>query len=116
MTKVAILQSNYIPWKGYFDLVNDVDHFVFYDEVQFTKNDWRNRNQINNKSGKHWLTVPVGQNISRLISNVTIANTLWQKKHYKTLCHSYSKCPFFEHSQQLLEFIYLKNSWKKLFF
>ena len=50
--KVAVLQSNYLPWKGYFDLINDVDLFVFYDEVQYTKNDWRNRNIIYSKQGK----------------------------------------------------------------
>ena len=46
MKKVAVLQSNYIPWKGYFDIIHDVDEFIFYDDVQFTKNDWRNRNKI----------------------------------------------------------------------
>ena len=51
MKKVAVLQSNYIPWKGYFDIIHEVDEFIFYDEVQFTKNDWRNRNRISTPSG-----------------------------------------------------------------
>jgi hypothetical protein len=59
MKKIAILQSNYIPWKGYFDIINSVDTFIIYDEVQYTKNDWRNRNQINSKNGLQWLTIPV---------------------------------------------------------
>lgn len=58
--RVAILQSNYIPWKGYFDIINDVDLFVFYDDVQYTKNDWRNRNKVKISTGTNWLTVPVG--------------------------------------------------------
>ena len=56
---VAILQSNYIPWKGYFDLIRSVDEFILYDEVQFTKRDWRNRNKIKTPDGIQWLTIPV---------------------------------------------------------
>ena len=59
MKKVAILQSNYIPWKGYFDLIATVDEFILYDDVQYTKNDWRNRNKIITPNGIRWLTVPV---------------------------------------------------------
>ena len=57
--KVAIIQSNYIPWKGYFDIIRDVDLFVFYDDVQYTVRDWRNRNKIKGRDGELWLTVPV---------------------------------------------------------
>ena len=46
MKKIAVLQSNYIPWKGYFDIIHDVDEFIFHDDLQYTKNDWRNRNII----------------------------------------------------------------------
>ena len=59
MKKVAILQSNYIPWKGYFDLIAAVDEFIIFDEMQYTKRDWRNRNLIKTPNGKEWLTVPV---------------------------------------------------------
>ena len=57
--KIAILQSNYIPWKGYFDIISKVDEFIFYDEVQYTKHDWRNRNRIKTSNGLIWLTIPV---------------------------------------------------------
>ena len=70
--KAAVLQSNYIPWKGYFDIIHDVDLFVFYDEVQYTKNDWRNRNRIQTKQGLKWLTIPCGYDISRKIYEVKI--------------------------------------------
>jgi hypothetical protein len=60
MKKNAILQSNYIPFKGYFDMIAAVDEFNLYDDTQFTKNDWRNRNQIKTPQGIRWLTVPVG--------------------------------------------------------
>jgi hypothetical protein len=59
MKKVAILQSNYIPWKGYFDMIAAVDEFILYDDMQYTRRDWRNRNQIKTPQGGQWLTVPV---------------------------------------------------------
>ena len=59
--KAVVLQSNYLPWKGYFDLIHDADVFVFYDEVQYTKNDWRNRNRIYSKNGLQWLTIPIAK-------------------------------------------------------
>ena len=57
--KVAILQSNYIPWKGYFDIIASVDEFILYDEMQYTVRDWRNRNKIKTPQGLKWLTIPV---------------------------------------------------------
>jgi hypothetical protein len=62
MKKVAILQSNYIPWKGYFDIINSADEFIIFDDAQFTKNDWRNRNRIKSLQGVQWITIPVIQN------------------------------------------------------
>ena len=59
---VAIVQSNYIPWKGYFDLINRVDEFILFDEMQYTRRDWRNRNKIKTPEGLHWLTIPVEVN------------------------------------------------------
>ena len=79
--KIAILQSNYIPWKGYFDLINMADEFIFYDDVQFTKNDWRNRNKIKTKNGLVWLTIPViHSSLSQKIKDTKIANKSWAIK------------------------------------
>ena len=61
MKKVAVLQSNYIPWRGYFEIIKEVDEFIIYDDVQYTKNDWRNRNKILSRGGLQWLTIPVKQ-------------------------------------------------------
>ena len=60
--KVVILQSNYVPWRGYFDLINTADIFCFYDDVKYTKQDWRNRNKIYSKNGLHWITIPITRN------------------------------------------------------
>lgn len=94
MKKVAILQSNYIPWKGYFDMIASVDEFVFYDEVQFTKNDWRNRNKIKTPNGLNWLSIPVGSNISRRICDVEITQQNWKRKHWRSIEVSYAKALF----------------------
>ena len=59
MKSVVISQSNYIPWKGYFDLINLADELILYDDVQYTKGDWRNRNRIKTRKGPMWLTIPV---------------------------------------------------------
>ena len=65
LKKVAIVQSNYIPWKGYFDLINLVDEFILFDDMQYTRRDWRNRNIIKTFNGLLWLTIPVGRHRSR---------------------------------------------------
>lgn len=115
MKRVAVLQSNYIPWKGYFDIIHDVDEFIFYDEVQFTKNDWRNRNQIITPQGKVWLSVPVGSNENRLILDVEIKDSKWQKKHYQTLEMAYHKAPYWKQYEEFLRYVYLERRWKYLY-
>lgn len=95
MKRVAVLQSNYVPWKGYFDLIASVDEFVLYDEVQFTKNDWRNRNQIKTPNGLAWLSIPVGPDISRRILDVELPPGKWAEKHWSTLQANYGRARFF---------------------
>jgi WbqC-like protein family len=112
--RVAILQSNYIPWKGYFDIIHDVDLFVFYDDVQFTKNDWRNRNRIKTAQGVQWLSVPVGDDHNRLICEVTIHDSRWQAKHWRTLEQSYGRCPHFARYREYFQHIYLERTWTSL--
>lgn len=112
--RVAVLQSSYIPWKGYFDIIHDVDMFIFYDDVQFTYQDWRSRNRIIANGSPLWLTVPTGSNIKRRIDEVTIANAAWQKKHWSTLRHAYTKAPFFSRYADLFEQLYLGHQWISL--
>ena len=114
MKKVAVLQSNYIPWKGYFDIIHDVDLFVFYDDVQYTKNDWRNRNKIKTQNGPAWLTIPTGTDLDRLICEVALSDPRWQKNHYKNLLQYYAKAPFFRQYESLLEEVYLARQWVSL--
>lgn len=107
--RVAILQSNYIPWKGYFDIINSVDEFIFLDEVQFTRRDWRNRNLIKTANGLLWLTIPVNvkNNFSVPINQVTVSDQLWRKKHWTSIQNNYSKAPFFKPLKEPFEALYL---------
>jgi hypothetical protein len=109
MKKVAILQSNYIPWKGYFDLIAAVDEFIIYDDMQFTKNDWRNRNKIKTPKGVEWLTIPVGQGINRRIRDVMLPDSPWRVKHWRTLEGNYRRSECFNEIATWLKPLYLQN-------
>ena len=109
MQQIAILQSNYIPWKGYFDLINMVDEFIFYDEVQYTKNDWRNRNKIKTPQGIQWLTIPVRQeSLDQKIKDTKISDKKWNIKHWRTISQNYSKSKYFKDYKDIFEELYLK--------
>ncbi|MCM1265229.1 MAG: WbqC family protein [Candidatus Gastranaerophilales bacterium] len=106
--KLAILQSNYIPWKGYFDIIASVDEFIIYDEMQYTKNDWRNRNKIKTANGLQWLTVPVENSghISRKISETKITDKKWFRKHWNAIMLNYAKAPYFKEYKAVFENLY----------
>jgi hypothetical protein len=113
--KIAILQSNYIPWKGYFDLINSVDEFVIYDDVQYTKNDWRNRNIIKTNQGLKWLTIPVKhQKLGQLISDTKISDKRWPKKHWASISQCYSKTGYFKEYKEIFEHLYLTTTQEYL--
>ncbi|GMR18017.1 MAG: WbqC family protein [Gammaproteobacteria bacterium] len=114
MKTVVILQSNYIPWKGYFDLIHDADLFIFYDDVQFTSRDWRTRNKIKTSKGTEWITVPAGAERSRLIHEVDIKDAAWQAKHWKSIRHNYANCPYFSNYKDFFDEFYLVRQWGNL--
>jgi len=109
--KVAVIQPSYIPWKGFFDIINDVDIFVHLDCVQYTKSDWRNRNKIKTSNGLIWLTIPVKlSNDFPKIKDVKIDNSQnWKKKHKESIRRAYSKSPYFKDYSWLLNEIYDKD-------
>ena len=112
--KVAILQSNYIPWKGYFDIINRVDLFIFHDDLQYTKQDWRNRNKIKIPDGTEWLTVPCGTNEDRLICEVEINDHNWQRRHWNKIVQNYGKATYFDKYREFFEEFYLGKAWRNL--
>lgn len=116
MKKIAILQSNYIPWKGYFDMIAAVDEFILYDDMQYTRRDWRNRNQIKTPQGVQWLTVPVRVKgkYHQKIRETEIDGSDWATEHWKTLTQNYRHAPHFEEIAAWLESLYFTESYTNL--
>lgn len=112
MSRIAISQSNFIPWRGYFDLINSVDDFVVYDEMQYTRRDWRNRNKIKTKDGLKWLSVPVTvkDKFHQKINETLINDPKWGTKAWEVIRHSYAKAPFFSEYSNRFEEIFKDNS------
>ena len=111
MKKIAIVQSNYIPWKGYFDMIAAVDEFILYDDMQYTRRDWRNRNQIKTPQGVQWLTVPVqvkGKYYQK-IRETEIDGGEWAASHWKTLVQNYRRAEHFGEIAGWLEPLYAES-------
>src|SRR3954470_3950753 len=114
--RVAILQSNYIPWKGYFDLINSVDEFILFDTAQYTRRDWRNRNRIKTANGLIWLTIPVvvkGRYLQS-IQETEVSDPDWGAKHWKTLKQSYAHAAHFKDYEASFREWYLSGRDKHL--
>ena len=111
--KAAVIQSNYIPWRGYFDIMHDADVFVFYDDVQYTMNDWRNRNRVKTANGVVWLTIPVGDQNDRNICDVVIRDKSWTRKHWMTIEQSYHRAPGFPQYRDFFKNVYTRP-WESL--
>jgi len=108
--KAAIIQSNYLPWKGYFDIIHDVDVFVFLEDVQYTRRDWRNRNQVKTPGGVKWISVPVLGGINQRIYDVKIDYSQnWREKHKQTIHHSYASAPYYNTYKSEIFDIYSKK-------
>lgn len=114
MKRVGIIQSNYIPWKGYFDIIHDVDLFVFHDDIQYTKGDWRNRNRIKTPAGPAWVTIPVGANEHRRICDVELPGARWARDHWRRIDAAYRQAPFYARYRDYFEHFYLATRWRGL--
>jgi hypothetical protein len=109
MTKsVGIIQSNYIPWKGYFDVIGLVDEFILLDNVQFTKNSWRNRNRLKTPRGPAWLTIPVktGGRFGQSIEETEVVDSRWVAQHWTKWQTCYREAPFFSTYASRIEKFY----------
>lgn len=106
---VAIVQSNYIPWKGYFDLINSVDEFILFDDMQYTRRDWRNRNTIKTPHGCLWLTIPVQVkgNYHQKICETRVSDPQWQEQHWQSIQTFYARAPYFAMYKDWLAELYL---------
>lgn len=114
--RIAIVQSSYIPWKGYFDLMRRVDELVLLDDVQFTRRDWRNRNRIKTPQGLKWLTIPVETkgHYRRAIEEIRVSDPAWSSRHWTTLRHAYAKAPSFAEYAPRVEELYRTATQERL--
>jgi WbqC-like protein family len=114
--RLAVVQSSYIPWKGYFDLIHAVDEFVLFDDVQFTRRDWRNRNRIKTKNGVRWLTIPlaVKGHYHAPIKDMRVADPTWGERHWRQLRDSYGKASGFRRLADRFEALYLGGGDERL--
>ncbi|MCB0517156.1 MAG: WbqC family protein [Chitinophagales bacterium] len=110
--KILITQSNYIPWRGYFDAIRVADVLVLYDEVQYTRRDWRNRNRILLQQKPHWLSIPVAVKgkFLQTIEEVQVSDQNWRKTHWEVLRHAYNKAPYWQEISELLMPLYLHST------
>ena len=94
--RISIVQSCYVPWKGFFDLIGQCDEYVIFDSVQYVKRHWHNRNRIKTANGVEWLTIPVVSKgrFEQPIDEVTIEKP-WAEKHWRALELAYKRAPFF---------------------
>lgn len=116
MTSCAIMQPTYLPWSGYFSLINTVDHFALLDDVQFERRSWQSRNRILMNGKICTLTVPVQRSArATVIADIELSNSEdWQVAHWKTLRNAYAKAPHGSALFNLLEPIYLGPRWIRL--
>jgi len=108
MKKIAILQSNYIPWKGYFDIINSVDEFILYDDMQYTRRDWRNRNKIMTPQGLLWLSIPVmvKGKFYQKINETKVADHGWVDVHWKSIQMNYARARYFDEYKDRIAAVY----------
>lgn len=102
---VVVTQSNYVPWRGWFEMLGRANCWVVLDSVQYTRRDWRNRNRIKTKDGLVWLTIPVrpGNHRETAIDEVLIDGVAWIDRHIETIRHAYRKAKHFPDVMPWLE-------------
>lgn len=114
--RIGILQPGYLPWLGFFEQLASCDIFVLYDDVQYDKNGWRNRNRVKTATGAQWLTVPVHVKFGEhpLVKDVIIDNKQhWRKKHLRSLQLNYGKAPYYQNYRAIFEETYARE-WLNL--
>lgn len=112
--KAVIMQPTYLPWVGYFDLLDQADTFIFLDSVQFERQSWQQRNRVRTPDGWQWLTVPVLRRFPQMIFEVRINSaTDWQRKHLATIQQHYAGTPFWDRHREAIGHLY-GRPWETL--
>ncbi len=104
MTKIAIMQPYFFPYLGYYQLINEADIFILYDDINFIKKGWINRNKLlSNQEGSKFFTLPLEkQSSNKLIKEIKVSNNKWKKKLLNLLHHEYKHSPFFEETMDVI--------------
>ena len=107
--RVGIIQSNYIPWRGYLEFIEKCDQFILLDDVQYTRRDWRNRNKIRTVRGDVWLTIPLKQtgNYEARINEMEVSDPIWDRRHFDTLRAAYCGAKRWKQYEDELEWAYI---------
>ncbi len=113
---VSIIQSSFLPWKGYFDIIDQSDAFILLDNVQFTRRDWRSRNKIPTPAGEKWLTVPVQVKgkYDQLIQDVEISDGKWFRSHWGVIENAYRKAPYFKQYREFFRELFFSATQTRL--
>jgi hypothetical protein len=115
-TTLVVLQPGYLPWLGFFDQLRRADVFVYYDDVQYDKHGWRNRNRIKTQQGPRWLTVPVrhsGLGFPRILDVAIDNHTPWARKHLTSIQQAYARAPFMDRYLPELADVF-ERRWERL--
>lgn len=113
--RIAIIQSCYIPWKGFFDLIGRCDEYVIFDTAQYVRRHWHNRNRIKTANGVEWLTIPVISKgrFDQPIDEVEIEKP-WADKHWRSIELAYRRAPFFAELSPTVRHWYERAEKEKL--
>lgn len=109
MKKLAVIQPFYIPWKGYFDIISAVDEFILFEDVQFPRRFWVNRNCIKTPKGVQWLTIPMQVKglFNQTIKEAKVSSQDWNRKHWEVVRRNYAQAEHFRDYRELFEQLYL---------
>lgn len=113
---MVVLQPGYLPWLGFFDQLRRADVFVYYDDVQYDKHGWRNRNRIKTQTGPLWLTVPIrhrGEGFPRIVDVEIDSGMPWARKHLASIRQAYARAPFSARYLPALAEV-LEHKWERL--
>jgi hypothetical protein len=105
--RICIIQSAYIPWRGFFDLIGRCDEYVVFDSAQYVKRHWHNRNRIKTARGAEWLTIPVVTKgkFEQRIDEVEVEKA-WADKHWRSIELAYARAPYFAAHGPLVRELY----------
>lgn len=110
----AVMQPTYLPWMGYFDLLDQADVFVLLDTVAFSRQSWQQRNRILAGGTVQWLTVPVRHALGTPIREIAVDTSRpWRRKHWGSLEQAYRRAPFWAEERGLLAPVY-EREWRLL--